>query len=331
MNSNERVRAAIAGAAVDRPPVSVWRHFPEQDQTADDLARVTVDWQKAWGWDFVKFMPPGDYATIDWGAETKFTGASGGNRTTTKPAIAKVEDWESLEPHSVTAGFNGMVLDALRKARAELDPEVPFLQTIFSPLTIAQKMTDGQIVDQLRSHPATIHAALKVITEVTKAMVAASYEAGADGIFFASQLTTEDVMTEAEYRVFGVPYDFDVIAASRLARQDGIVFFHTHGDKPMLKLAAEYAVDILNWHDRLTGPPLRDGYEIVGKAVAGGINEQTILDDSLEEVAAEASDAIASMDGRHVLVTPGCVIRYATPEDRIRAVADAVRGAGSPA
>lgn len=329
MKSNERVRAAIAGTEVDRPPVSLWRHFPEQDQTADDLAKVTVSWQKEWGWDFVKFMPPGDYATIDWGAETKFTGASGGNRTTTKPAIAKVEDWEALTSHSVTSGFNGMVLEALRQARAELDPDVPFLQTIFSPLTIAHKMTDGQIVDQLRSHPETVREALKVITEVTKETVTASYEAGADGIFFASQLTTADMMTEAEYREFGVPYDFEVIAASRLARQDGIVFFHTHGDEPMLNLAAEYDADILNWHDRLTGPSLRAGYEIVGKAVAGGINEETIIDDSLDTVAAEARDAIDSMNGRHVLVTPGCVIRYATPADRVRAVANAVRGGRS--
>ena len=69
--------------------------------------------------------------------------------------------------------------------------------------------------------------------------------------------------------------------------------------------------------------------QIVNKAVAGGINEQSIVGDSLEEVAAEARDAIASMDGRHVLVTPGCVIRYATPVDRIRAVADAVRAGTS--
>jgi uroporphyrinogen decarboxylase len=326
MNSNERVRAAIAGAELDRPPVSLWRHFPEQDQTADDLAKVTIDWQKTWGWDLVKFMPPGDYATIDWGAETKFTGASGGNRTTTKQAIASVDAWENLKPTDVGIGFNGMVLEALRKARAAIDPEVPFLQTIFSPLTIAQKMTDGQIVDQLRSHPDTIHAALRVITDVTRAMVKASYEAGADGLFFASQLTTRDVMDEAEYREFGVPYDFEVIEASRLAQSEGIVFVHTHGDDPMLNLAAEYAVDIVNWHDRLTGPSLHEGYEIVGKAVAGGINEQTIPDDTVEQVAEEARDAIAAMNGRHVLITPGCVIRYATPVDRIEAVANAVRG-----
>lgn len=327
MNSNERVRAAIAGAQVDRPPVSLWRHFPEQDQTADELAKVTVDWQRQWGWDFVKFTPPGDYPTIDWGAKTAFTGDPSGSRATTKPAIANVEAWESLKSRNVTSGFTGMVLAALREARPEIDPEVPFLQTIFSPLTIAQKLTGGKVVDQLRSHPETIHEALKTITKVTKAMVAASYEAGADGVFLASQMTTDDIVTEEEYREFGVPYDFDVIAASRLARQDGIVLFHVHGREPMLKLAGEYAVDIVNWHDRRIGPSLPEGFAILDTAVAGGINEQTVPDDSLEHVTSEVRDAVASMHGRNLLIAPGCVIPYTTPADRIQAIADAARSA----
>lgn len=93
----------------------------------------------------------------------------------------------------------------------------------------------------------------------------------------------------------------------------------------MLELAAEYPVDILNWHDRLSGPSLSDGYRVVNKAIAGGINQVDILEDSAHKVAADARDAIASMNGRHLLVTPGCVIRYATPEDRIQAIVEAVR------
>lgn len=325
MNSRERVYAAIANEEVDWTPVSVWRHFPEQDQTAEDLANQTVVWQERYSWDFVKFMPPGDYPTIDWGAVTEFTGASGGNRTTTNPAIANVDDWKNLQPVDVGTGFNGMVLDALRMSRQRIDPDVPLLQTIFSPLTIAQKMTDGHIVEQLRSQPDTIHAALNVITEVTSAMVKASFEAGADGIFFASQMTTFDVMEEDEYWTFGRAYDLSILEASRGAQPNGIVVFHTHGDEPMLKLASEYPVDILNWHDRLAGPPLKEGYDIIGKAIAGGINEETIINATPEKVAHEARDAVASMNGRHVFITPGCVIRYNTEEDRLHAITDAVR------
>lgn len=325
MRSRDRVRAAIAKSEVDHPPVSVWRHFPEQDQTADDLANQTVAWQALYDWDFVKFMPPGDYPTIDYGAVTEFTGASGGNRTTVKPAVANVDDWNGLQTVDVGTGFNGIVLEALRLSRERIDPDVPLLQTIFSPLTIAQKMTDGHIVEHLRSHPDTIHAALKVITDVTSAMVRASYEAGANGIFFASQMSTFDVMEADEYRAFGQPYDLQIVEASRSAMNDGIIFLHFHGNDPMLTLASEYPIDIMNWHDRLVGPSLSRGHQVVGSAVAGGINELTIADATPDQIADDARDAVSSMGGRHVLITPGCVIRYFTSEQRVRAIGDAVR------
>ena len=61
----ERIEAAITGAALDRPPVSLWMHFSDRDQTAADLAAVTLDWQARFGFDFIKLMPPGDYMSID--------------------------------------------------------------------------------------------------------------------------------------------------------------------------------------------------------------------------------------------------------------------------
>ena len=83
MSKWERVEAALAGEAVDRPPVSLWQHFPEQDQTAEALATSTLAWQERYDNDFIKFMPPGDYATIDWGADERIQGSTGGTRETT--------------------------------------------------------------------------------------------------------------------------------------------------------------------------------------------------------------------------------------------------------
>jgi uroporphyrinogen decarboxylase len=67
MTPRERIEPAITGAALDRPPVSLWMHFPDRDQTAADLAAVTLDWQARFGFDFIKLMPPGDYMMIGWG------------------------------------------------------------------------------------------------------------------------------------------------------------------------------------------------------------------------------------------------------------------------
>src|SRR5262245_12418962 len=113
MTSRERVNAAIAGRPVDHPPVSLWQHFPERDQTADDLTAATLDWQNRFGFDLVKFMPPGDYPIIDWGGITVYEGARGGTRTTKRFPISAPEEWSTLKPLDVRDGFNGRVIDAV--------------------------------------------------------------------------------------------------------------------------------------------------------------------------------------------------------------------------
>lgn len=326
MKPMERVRAAIANADVDRPPASIWKHFPEQDQTAEDLARETVRWQETYNWDFVKFMPPGDYPTIDWGGVTEFKGRLRGNRTTVRPALSSMDELEALQPVDVGAGFYGEMTEALRRSRERIDPDVPFLHTIFSPLTIAQKLLDGPVVEMARSTPEQLHTGLKVITDVTGALVQASFDAGADGIFFASQMSTRDLVAEEDYRTFGLPYDLQLLEATRAAKPESIVLMHMHGEDPMLAMAGEYPIDIINWHDRSVGPPVEVGQRLSGKAVAGGINERAFADAPAGEVIQEVRDSMAVNGGRHILLTPGCGIPHYTSEERLLEVAQAIQG-----
>jgi uroporphyrinogen decarboxylase len=323
MASRERVRAAIAGQPVDRPPVSLWQHFPERDQTDADLTAATLDWQRRFDFDLVKFMPPGDYPIIDWGGVSVYEGARGGTRSTTRFPINSPGDWTMLRPLDVHAGFNGQVIDAVGRTRAALAPEVPFLHTIFSPLTVAMKLSNARAVEHSRSHPQALKAALEVITEVNRRSVEAAIAAGADGFFFASQCADETVMSVDAYREFGLTFDLTTLAA---VPGDAIVLLHLHGSHPMFDLQADYPVQIVNWHDRRAEPSLRDGRDRSGRCVAGGINEQAIAGNSPEAVAAEVADAITATSGRSLIVAPGCVIPIDTPEVNIRAAIAAARG-----
>jgi uroporphyrinogen decarboxylase len=326
MSPAERVRAAAAGLEADRPPVSLWRHFPERDQTAADLTASTLDWQRRFGFDLVKFMPPGDYPTIDWGAESRFEGAPGGTRTTTRFPVTTLADWTALRPVDVRQGFNGVIVEAVRQTRAGLGPDVPLFQTIFSPLSVAMKLSKNMAVEHLRAHPAELHAALDVIAGVTRAMLEASLEAGADAIFFATQCADFSVMDEAEYREFGLPYDLRVLEPTK---DRAIVMLHVHGTAPMFELAAHYPaelVQVVNWHDRRAAPHLADGLKLAHRCVAGGLNEQAIVEQTPEDVAALARDAVAQTGGRNLIVAPGCVVPVPTPEENVRAAVEAVRG-----
>ncbi|MER3438367.1 MAG: uroporphyrinogen decarboxylase [Chloroflexota bacterium] len=322
MTSRERLQAAITGTTLDHPPVALWRHFPEVDQTASGLAEATIAWQKRFSCDLVKFMPPGDYPIIDWGGASEYQGSRAGTRTTTRFPVTDLTDWAKLRPIDVHHGFNAVVLEALAITRARLDPAVPLFQTIFSPLTIAMKLSNGRAVNDLRADPAAMHAALRVITEVTTAMLRASEEAGADGIFFATQCADERVMTNDEYQTFGLPYDLEVLQSARPAT---MILLHLHGERPMFALQAYYPAAIVNWHDRHAGPSLTDGQRQSSRCVAGGLNERAIATRTASEVATEAEDALAATGGRRHLLAPGCVIPIDTPEENILAAIAAAR------
>jgi len=323
MTSRERVGAALAGEAVDRPPVALWRHFPEQDQTAADLSAATLDWQRRFGFDLIKIMPPGDYPTIDWGAQSVYEGAAAGTRRTTRFPVARPDDWSALAPLDVRRGFHGVMLDVLARTRDVLDPDVPLLQTVFSPLTTAAKLSDGLAVEHLRAHPADLHAGLRRITAVTRDVIAASLAAGADGLFFATQHADFGVLDETEYREFGLAYDLQALAA---ATGSAITMLHLHGEAPMFDLQARYPAHAINWHDRRVVPHLDEGQRRSGRCVCGGLDERRIAARTPVDAAEEARDAIARTGGRRVIVAPGCVIPVATPPATIRAVVAAVAG-----
>ena len=50
----ERVRATLAGEEVDRPAISMWRHFYSRETDPESLAGAMLAYQKENDWDFLK-------------------------------------------------------------------------------------------------------------------------------------------------------------------------------------------------------------------------------------------------------------------------------------
>lgn len=319
-----RIEAAVAGGAVDRIPVALWRHFPHDDQDPGKLAARTLEWQRAWDFDLVKFMPSGTYSVEDWGAKSAFDGAPNGARAVTAPGVARAEDWRRLTKLDPGRGVFGKQNAALALAAKELGGSVPILQTVFSPLTTARKLCGEALVEHLRGSPDDVEVGLRIITDVTIAFSFAALKAGAHGLFFATQLATTDVLSVSEYRRFGVSFDLMVLNAVKSKTR--INMLHFHGRNIMFELLADYPVELVNWHDRLTAPTLADGLAKFRGAVIGGVEESKfIVSASPAEVRAQARDAIAQAQGRRLVVGPGCVLAVAAPEANIRAVVDEAR------
>ena len=325
MTRAERVQAALAGDPVDRPPISLWMHFPNADQSAEQLAESTTRWQTALDLDFIKLMPPGDYACIDWGLQSEYRGAAGGTRDTTYFPIQTLDDWANVQPVDITQGFNAEVVRACTLARAAVGDDVPVLQTIFSPLTIANKLSDGRVIEHLRSNPDVIHDVLAVIEAVTIEMTRASLAAGAQGIFFASQCASAEVMTRDEHDAFGVRHDLPVLLAAQAAGS-GFTMVHVHGAQTYLDVLAAYPGHALNWHDRRVGPTIASVlHDYPQRAAVAGIDEHGMAALAVAEVREQVLDARQQAQDRHLLLGPGCVIRTATPAAQLRAAVAAAR------
>src|ERR1700694_263058 len=96
MNKRERLEKTIAGEATDRTPVALWRHFPGDDQRANDFATAVVDWQRRYDWDFVKVTPASSFSLIDYGAQDRWVGSLEGTREYTRRVVSRSLDWTDL-------------------------------------------------------------------------------------------------------------------------------------------------------------------------------------------------------------------------------------------
>lgn len=323
MHKRQRIWAAIRGEPVDRVPIALWRHFPYEDQTAEGLAKAVVDFQLQFDFDLVKVTPTSGYPAEAWGAELVHADNSNGTRNYVRRPVQKPADWRQLPVLDVEQGVLGRELQALKLIRQALRPDVHVLQTIFSPLTIARNLTGEVVFTHLQENPADLHAGLEVIAEVTGEFARASLDAGADGIFFATQLAAQDRLPEVDYRRFGLVYDRRVL--DRVVGRADVIVLHLHGMGIYFDLVTEYPAQIVNWHDRLTPPSLGTGSERVQGAVLGGLDEWAVLRDGKpEDVAAQVTDAMAQTGGRRVIIGAGCVTPVDTPVENIRAAREAV-------
>ncbi len=329
MNKRERVDAALRGDAVDRVPISFWGHDYLREWSPTGLADAMLDNYHAFDWDYMKVNPRASYHVEDWGGELVRPTDRNHGPTFKRPAVREPGDWRRLRPLEPDRGALGEQLEALRQIRDSLKGEAYFVQTIFSPLSVAKYLVGNRpepIKSAVEDDPGALRAALNVIVETFATYAQACLEAGASGIFFATTgWASADELTQDQYRRWGTDYDMPVIEA--FAGRAPFNILHNCGAHVYFDLLADYPVHAISWAATLPGnPTLAEGKARTVKAVMGGVSEKTTLvDGTPEQVAAEVREAIAQTEGRRVLVGPGCSIAPATPQENLAAAANAAR------
>lgn len=307
LTKRERIENALNGREVDRVPIGLWLHHPDRDQDPRALAETQVAFAKKYDIDFIKLTPFGLYSVQDWGCKVKFICTKNDVAQIEDHGIKDIGDWNRLEVFPGYYGTWGKQVQLATQVKKLLKgDDIPFIQTIFSPLTTAWKLAGNRLFSDLKENPAAVHSGLRAITETTVNFIRANIDAGVSGFFFATQCATTNLLTEEEYEEFGARYDLQLFNEYKDRTFFNVI--HIHGENILFERLAKYPGNCINWHDRTTGPSLREARKITDKCLLGGISENTVLlKGSHDDVQKHIREALELGGTNGLIIGPGCV------------------------
>jgi uroporphyrinogen decarboxylase len=317
---------ALAMKVADRPPVGAWGHTYREEWSPSDLAAVTVERARRFGWDFVKFQPRASCFAEAFGSVYKPAGHRLKGPMLVSTAVPDLESWRKAELVNPKA-LDDQV-ESIGLVARELGHGVPVIQTVFSPLTVAGYLvgkSKSRVVRELRKNPELVRPALDRIADALVDFSKRSVEAGAAGVFYAiSGYASRDAMSEALYRKLVLPYDVRVLQS--LPREAWFNAVHLCGSNLNFGLARDLPAQVISWSVHNQGnPSLAEGKTISGKPVMGGLGQRaSLIHGPPAEVEAEARRAVSETGGRGLLVAPGCSVPPRARDANLAAMVSAV-------
>ena len=250
-----------------------------------------------------------------------------GHRPCAACAVREAGDWKrirALDP-AAAPGWAEQLETIVRLGFDRRIGDAPVVPTLFSPLSLARRLSGDRLAQDLRARPDLVEGALEAITETLIRFADLALAEGVSGIFYAIQTASRRVLAEEDYARFGEPYDRRVLESVR--GRSLLTIVHCHGEALMWDRLAALPGHAWSWDDRATPPTLAEGQARVPGAVLGGLDQwRTLRDGTPEQAAAEARDAIAQTGGIGLIVGPGCVLPMNTPDPNVAAVVQTLGG-----
>lgn len=258
MNSTERIRAMIDKRPFDRIGVSGWVHMPFVDHNVHDMVKATVMMTDYCGWDFVKIMCTGHYIPEAYGAEITLSKDPAHWYGTIHRY--PVTDLEELKNMPVLDKDNWVFEREVAVAKALVEHyrgTKPIIATVFTPLTCLQETMERGTHDKttlfMKNHSAEMHEALRKMVETNKNYLDALIdEAGIDGIFFANQYASRNIISDELYDEFCEPYDRQIL--DHIRERTWFNILHIHGENNlMFDKCLDYDVQAYSWENCVPG------------------------------------------------------------------------------
>ncbi|SFZ86215.1 Uroporphyrinogen decarboxylase (URO-D) [Devosia enhydra] len=280
----ERLEAIIAGERTDRIPASVWFHFGSEHLPPEAVARLHADYQRAYGWDFLKVMADYRIALPD----AAFTGNA------IDPGLLLTgTDWD--------AQFRAQ-RQVIAWLRADLGPSIPLFDTLYSPWMQLLRHLGRDQRQALLARPDIAQVLLVRLTDATCRHIDRLRDEGVFGVFFA---TTAASGAEGDAHLLQSAGDIRILAhAEGLAR-----ILHVHGSGIALDRVAAYPREIIHCDDHDPANPGLAALRMAGaRAVMGGLPTTALTGLGLPALRQAIIDAITAAGPAGLMLAPGCSV-----------------------
>jgi uroporphyrinogen decarboxylase len=315
MSKRARVMAALRGEPVDRVPLAFWLHNFATENTADGLAAETARLARGLDWDYLKPQSRAQCFAQMWGLTYQPSRERAVPYTVTHAPIVDADDLRRLAPADPRTGALGEQLQALRIIRARIGADTPIIWTIFSPMMVLPFLVRGgreRALELARSDAAATARALDAIALTLTAYARLCLEAGADGLFYATNVATRELVTTEECRRLHRVYDLRILGAVESAPFN---LLHVCGSGVHFDEFVDYPVTAFSWAGVAGNPTLAEGHRRTGRAAVGGLPAKPeIASMTPADIGGRARAAIGAMTGRWLLLGPDCSVNPDTPE-----------------
>jgi len=182
---------------------------------------------------------------------------------------------------------------------------------------------DKDVILHYRRDPELVGEQFKILVSAMTEFTKASLDAGADGIFLATQHFNNNLNDKERLALEFNPMKSLI---TKTIKKDNFVVLHLHGDLPDFDLATKLPVDAINWHDQQTEPNLSEARKIFNGGLLGGLNAESWKDlSNPEDVSSLISSVYKSFRGNGLIIAPGCVIPQYVSNTIIETVVKTIR------
>jgi uroporphyrinogen-III decarboxylase len=287
LNHKERVDRALKGSDVDRPPFSFWHHFGLN--TPETHAEKSLSFHRAYHTDIVKVMSDFPYP---------------------KPSGRQ---WYQLK---VEDDPFPQQIKALELIRDGLDGRAYFIETIFNPWNVAEKLAPSkeELLRLKAEKPQALLDALDVITRSEINHARRAMKTGASGLLVSVANANSKELSPADYERFSLPFDKRFLEATSGAK---LTFLHLHVEPEYLHFFKSWPAPVINYSQQVSGIPIVTvRKEYPSQVIAGGIDEVNYRKLSEQELKEQIADARKAAGPKFIL-TPGCSVPNESTTDEL--------------